>query len=109
MQLHSIHRQGSPEKLFFYIKFKGENEHKKVKNVIRPYLLLQLYPMVLKNRGVRLVGLSLLNKCGTKSRNIFMEPNIERKMRQKSFLSLLRGSPHKLVWHPAGKYMQGAI
>jgi len=29
-------------------------------------------------------------------------------MRQKMFLSLLRGSSHKLVWHPAGKYVRGA-
>jgi len=63
MQLRSIHRQGSPERLVF-INFKGENEHKKVKNVIRPYLLLQIFPMIPKNRGVNLVGLRI-SLCNT--------------------------------------------
>jgi len=34
--------------------------------------------------------------------------NIDKKIRQKLFLSLLRGSPHKLIWHSAGKYVWGA-
>jgi len=49
-----------------------------------------------------------INWCGTKKINICGVPNTEKKMRQKLFLSLQRGPPHKMVWHPAAKYMQGA-
>jgi len=34
--------------------------------------------------------------------------NTEKKIRQKLFLSLLRGTPHKLDWHPAAKNLRGA-
>jgi len=49
-----------------------------------------------------------INWCCAKKINICGVPNTEKKMRQKLFLSLQRGPPHKLVWHPAAKYVRGA-
>jgi len=49
-----------------------------------------------------------INWFGAKKVNICGVPNTEKKIRQKGFVSLLLGTPHKLVWHPAGKYLRGA-
>jgi len=59
---------------------------------------------LVSNKGMAL----RINWCGAKKRNIRGVPNIKKKMRQKLLLSLLWGSPHILVWHPAGKYTRGA-
>jgi len=47
------------------------------------------------------------NWFGTKKINIWGVPNTEQKIRQKLVNSSLCGTPHKLVWHPGGKYLRG--
>jgi len=49
-----------------------------------------------------------INWFGTEKIIICWVPNTEKKIRQNLFVSLLGGTPHKLVWHPAGNYTRGA-
>jgi len=66
--------------------------------------MTKMHQKLVSNEGQALCinwfGIKKMKTCGV--------PNTEKKIRQKLLVSLLLGTPHKLIWHPAGKYLRGA-